>query len=64
MTIACTTSVKAPVQPEGVVQADNLAVLRQLPDDYIDLVYIDPPFGTGQVRRLQSIQTGIGTKTR
>src|SRR5713101_7202799 len=37
--------------PEGVVPADNLDVLRGLPDGCVDLVYIDPPFGTGQVRR-------------
>ncbi|MCL5946998.1 MAG: site-specific DNA-methyltransferase [Chloroflexi bacterium] len=41
-----------------------MSILRQLPDACIDLVYIDPPFGTGQVRRLQAIRTGVGTKTR
>lgn len=51
-------------QVSGVFEADNLGILRQLPDRCVDLVYIDPPFGTGQVRRLQSIRTGIGTKVR
>jgi site-specific DNA-methyltransferase (adenine-specific) len=50
--------------PTGLVEADNLAVLTALPDECIDLIYIDPPFGTGQVRRLQSIVTGDGEKTR
>jgi site-specific DNA-methyltransferase (adenine-specific) len=50
--------------PEGVLEEDNLTVLRGLPDSCIDLVYIDPPFGTGQVRRLESIRTGVGTRTR
>jgi len=50
--------------PEGVMLADNLNVLRSLPDGCVDLVYIDPPFGTGQVRRLKSIRTGAGTKSR
>jgi site-specific DNA-methyltransferase (adenine-specific) len=50
--------------PEGVVQADNLSVLRSLPPACVDLVYIDPPFGTGQVRRLQSIRTGSGDRAR
>lgn len=50
--------------PTGLVEADNLAVLTSLPDECIDLIYIDPPFGTGQVRRLQSIVTGDGEKTR
>ncbi|MDQ3528639.1 MAG: site-specific DNA-methyltransferase [Actinomycetota bacterium] len=49
---------------EGVVQGENLAVMRQLPSESIDLIYIDPPFGTGQVRRLQSIRTGTGDKVR
>lgn len=49
---------------EGVFLADNLSVLGRLPDACVDLVYIDPPFGTGQVRRLQSIRTGRGAKSR
>lgn len=47
-----------------VIEDDNLAVMRRLPPACIDLIYIDPPFGTGQVRRLQSIRTGLGEKTR
>jgi site-specific DNA-methyltransferase (adenine-specific) len=50
--------------PEGVVQADNLSVLRALPAACVDLVYIDPPFGTGQVQRLHSIRTGSGDRAR
>jgi site-specific DNA-methyltransferase (adenine-specific) len=53
-----------PPVPEGILQADNLEVLRVLPDEAIDLIYIDPPFGTGEARRLDSIQTGIGARTR
>ena len=49
---------------EGVVLGDNLEVLRTLPDGCVDLVYIDPPFGTGQRRRLDSIRTGSGDRTR
>jgi site-specific DNA-methyltransferase (adenine-specific) len=49
---------------EGVVQGDNLDVLRALPNGCVDLIYIDPPFGTGQTRRLSSIRTGSGTRTR
>src|ERR1019366_8845314 len=49
---------------EGVVEGDNLDVLRALPDGCVDLIYIDPPFGTGQTRRLDSIRTGAGTRTR
>jgi site-specific DNA-methyltransferase (adenine-specific) len=46
------------------VLGDNLHVLRALPEGCVDLIYIDPPFGTGQSRRLDSIRTGSGTKTR
>lgn len=49
---------------EGVVCGENLSVMRSLPGEVIDLVYIDPPFGTGQLRRLNSIRTGVGVKTR
>jgi site-specific DNA-methyltransferase (adenine-specific) len=52
------------VPTNEVLLADNLDVLRSLPDGVIDLVYIDPPFGTGRVQRLDSIRTGIGTSTR
>ena len=50
--------------PEGVILADNLGVLRAMPDGCIDLVYVDPPFGTGQVRRLDTMRTGAGSRTR
>jgi site-specific DNA-methyltransferase (adenine-specific) len=50
--------------PTGLIESENLAVLQSLPDACVDLIYIDPPFGTGQVRRLQSIVTGAGDKTR
>ena len=50
--------------PEGVLCADNLEVLGGLPDGCVDLVYIDPPFATGQTRRLDSIRTGAGERRR
>ncbi len=57
-----------PVNPgapsEGVILGDCRGVLSALPDGCVDLVYIDPPFGTGQVRRLGSIRTGAGAKER
>jgi site-specific DNA-methyltransferase (adenine-specific) len=40
-----------------VVLADNLTVLRALPDDCLDLVYIDPPFNTGKRQVLQRLKT-------
>jgi site-specific DNA-methyltransferase (adenine-specific) len=49
---------------EGVFLGDNLAFMKGLPDACVDLAYLDPPFGTGQVQRLQSIRTGRGDKSR
>ena len=43
-----------------LVLADNLALLRTLPDDSVDVVYVDPPFGTGQRRTSR----GSGTSFR
>ncbi len=37
--------------------ADNLEVLRALPDGAIDLIYIDPPFNTGKVQCRRSLKT-------
>jgi site-specific DNA-methyltransferase (adenine-specific) len=45
---------------------DNLQILRQMPDDSIPLVYIDPPFNTGvqQSRTtLQVMRDGDGDRT-
>ena len=42
--------------------ADNLEVMKQLPGESIDLIYIDPPFNTGTLRKSkawdQEVQTG------
>ena len=32
---------------EGIVHGDNLAVLRELADESVQMVYTDPPFNTG-----------------
>jgi site-specific DNA-methyltransferase (adenine-specific) len=40
-----------------VIQADNLEVLRALAHESIDLIYVDPPFNTGQSRRLERLRT-------
>ena len=40
--------------PDRLVHDDNLAVMAGLPDRSLDLVYIDPPFGTGGLRRGRS----------
>ncbi|MBX3311651.1 MAG: site-specific DNA-methyltransferase [Microbacteriaceae bacterium] len=40
-----------------VYHADNALILPQLPDDFFQLIYIDPPFNTGKVQSRQSIRT-------
>jgi site-specific DNA-methyltransferase (adenine-specific) len=34
----------------NIYLADNLEVLRTLPSESVDLIYIDPPFNTGKVQ--------------
>lgn len=41
----------ASVPPNRLVHGDNAQVLPSLRSDSVDLIYIDPPFGTGTVRR-------------
>ncbi|HEY60405.1 MAG TPA: site-specific DNA-methyltransferase [Anaerolineae bacterium] len=36
---------------------ENLPILQQLPDSYVDLIYIDPPFNTGRRQSRTRIQT-------
>ena len=45
---------------------DNLPVLRELPDETADLIYIDPPFNTGRQQtrtRLQTVRDEEGDRT-
>ena len=48
----------------AVIEADNLDALAAIPDGVVDLAYADPPFATGRQRRLVSIRTGSGERTR
>lgn len=36
---------------------DNLPILRSLPDESVDLIYIDPPFNTGKTQKHTRIKT-------
>jgi site-specific DNA-methyltransferase (adenine-specific) len=36
---------------------DNLPILKELPSQSVDLIYIDPPFNTGKTQQLKTIQT-------
>jgi site-specific DNA-methyltransferase (adenine-specific) len=37
--------------------SDNLPILRDMPGESVDLIYIDPPFNTGKVQGRTQIQT-------
>ena len=43
--------------PNQVILGDNLEVLNAIPDESINLIYIDPPFNTGRVQKRQSLKT-------
>jgi site-specific DNA-methyltransferase (adenine-specific) len=46
--------------------AENLDVLRDLPDGSVDLIYVDPPFNTGKIQyrtRIQTSQSTTGDRT-
>lgn len=38
----------SPHEPNRLIWGDNLHIMRQLPNDSIDLIYIDPPFFSGR----------------
>jgi site-specific DNA-methyltransferase (adenine-specific) len=44
-------------QPNLIYYADNLDVLRTLPSESVDLIYIDPPFNTGKIQSRTRIKT-------
>jgi site-specific DNA-methyltransferase (adenine-specific) len=49
-----------------VILGDNLAVLGGLPDNCLDLIYVDPPFNTGKrqaLRQLRTVQDEAGNRT-
>jgi len=58
---------REPGRPAGlVVRADNLDVLGRLPDEAVDLVYIDPPFNTGRRQArdvLRTVRDEAGDRT-
>ncbi len=49
-----------------VYYGDNLSILRTLPSESVDLIYIDPPFNTGKVQsrtRLRTVRDPNGDRT-
>lgn len=39
---------------------DCLDKIKKFPDEFFDLVYVDPPFGTNMVQRLRSVKSVVG----
>jgi len=40
-----------------IIFSDNLLALEQIPDESVDLVYIDPPFNTGKIQAREQLRT-------
>lgn len=48
-----------------IIQGENLAALRSLPDESVALIYIDPPFNTGTTQkraRLKTVRDAAGDR--
>ncbi len=43
--------------PNRIHFGDNLPILRSLPSEHVDLIYIDPPFNTGKTQARTQIRT-------
>lgn len=49
-----------------IYEGDNLAILPALPDQSVNLIYIDPPFNTGKIQqrpRLKTVRDTAGDRT-
>jgi site-specific DNA-methyltransferase (adenine-specific) len=45
------TPLWSPDGPDLLIHGDNLAVMATLPDECVQLIYLDPPFNTGRTQR-------------
>lgn len=43
--------------PNKIYFGDNLAILKTLPGESVDLIYIDPPFNTGHAQSRKTLKT-------
>jgi len=43
--------------PNRILFGDNLSILRSLPSESVELIYIDPPFNTGKTQARTQIKT-------
>jgi len=45
-------------EPDRLIHGDNTPVLESLADGSLDLIYVDPPFGTGRTQRGRALADG------
>ena len=50
-------SIPSPSPSLSIYTGDNLAILRSFPAKSVDLIYIDPPFNTGEVQARTTLKT-------
>lgn len=50
-------SIWSPNGPNVVALGDNLPLIRRLPDESFQMIYIDPPFNTGRTQSRQVLRT-------
>ncbi len=51
--------------PNRIYFGDNLPILQSLPDESVDLIYIDPPFNTGKTQartQMKTVQSAGGDR--
>src|SRR5690349_14473963 len=51
---------------DKIILADNLEILRALPSESVELIYVDPPFNTGKAQqrtRLATVRDDAGDRT-
>ena len=51
---------------DRIHHADNLDVLKELPEGSVDLIYVDPPFNTGKAQsrtRIKTVRSDAGDRT-
>lgn len=53
---------RSPVPRIEIHFGDNLDILRTLPSECVDLIYIDPPFNTGRTQQRNRFHTEDGTR--
>lgn len=55
-----------PTTHNQIILAENLGVLRSMPSESFQMIYVDPPFNTGKVQRrvsLKTVRSASGNRT-